>query len=437
MLDLLPRDQWQYSILDCLHALKAACGSRSQRELVSLLKLGEGIPIVSGRAALLIALKALNLPSGAKVGVPLYCCPVVFRVITRAGYVPVFLDVDEATFCISTKDLSQKYSELHAVIAVHMFGNMCDIPSLQGAAPNVPFVEDCALSLGSMIGGKNAGSFGSISIFSFRSGKYVSVGEGGAVFSTDANLKSKVEKLVAGLPKPTFFQELRHIGTTYVKSLLRSKPLYGLIGHRLWERVNKKLNLSARSDVRLAQIYKADLALARLRFQKLPSTIDAYRANAQTYTTNLSLDVGALCHEPSGSFYNRLNYPIIFPSPASRDAVAAYLLDKGVDTIKYLDDIVETAKTLYGYHGTCPNSERLSKTVLLLPNHEKLRADEVRYILKQLNTAWAESSISALKLDSENSSSGTDAHHSQRNKMSHAAVPAESGADAKVVPQTR
>ncbi len=147
---------------------------------------------------------------------------------------------------MSAQDLSAKHSELDAVIAVHMFGNMCDMPRLQAAAPDAPFIEDCAQSLGSKLSGRMAGSFGAISIFSFRSGKYVSAGEGGALFSNNADLCSKAAEFVAALPAPTFVEEWLHVTKTYVKSLLRSKPLYGMVGYYLWEGLNKKLNLSAK-----------------------------------------------------------------------------------------------------------------------------------------------------------------------------------------------
>ena len=390
MLNLLPRDQWKYHVSDICRALAAVFASRSQRELLFLPELGHCIPVRSGRAALLTAIKALNLPSGARIGVPLYCCPVVFRAIELAGCVARFIDVDDITFCMSAKDLTAKHSELDAVIAVHMFGNMCDMPRLQAAASDIPFIEDCAQSLGSELAGRMAGSFGIISIFSFRSGKYLSVGEGGALFSNDADARSKAAEFIAGLPAPTFVEEVRHIVKTYVKSLLRSKPLYGLIGYRLWEALNRKLNLSARSDVMLGKIYKADLALTKSRLPLLNAAIEAHRANADSYSQNLILGSGMLSSEPSEFFYNRLQYPVTFPSRQCRDAIAAYLLEHGIDTIKYLDDIVEIATRAYGYTATCPVSEQLSKRVLIIPNYHGLRQRDIQHITECLNTKWAE-----------------------------------------------
>ena len=85
-----------------------------------------------------------------------------------------------------------------------MFGNVCDMPALREAAPGKPFIEDCAQALGSRLDGRLAGSFGEIAVFSFRSGKYLSVGEGGAVYCSDTDLESRLSELDrrTSCPKP-------------------------------------------------------------------------------------------------------------------------------------------------------------------------------------------------------------------------------------------
>jgi dTDP-4-amino-4,6-dideoxygalactose transaminase len=143
---------------------------------------------------LLLQLKTIGLARGARVGVPLYCCSVVPKAIEAAGCEPRFIDVECGTFCLSATDLDEKKSQMDAVIAVHMYGNVCDIPKLQKVAPGILVIEDCALSLGSRLDNRMTGSLGEIAVFSFRSGKYLSVGEGGAIFSTKDNVRSEAAK---------------------------------------------------------------------------------------------------------------------------------------------------------------------------------------------------------------------------------------------------
>ena len=224
MVGLLPAELWEYRLGDLVHGLAAVLGRRKLNGMFDIDGVGSCISARSGRAALIAAIKALNLPPGARIGVPLYCCPVVFKAIKATGCTPRFIDVELETSCMSADDLSAKRSEVDAVIAVHMFGNLCDISSLQEAAQGRPIIEDCAQSIGSKIDGRMAGSLGTIAVFSFRSGKYLSVGEGGALFSNHAEIRTRLSKLIGELPSNSRTEECAHIAKTYIRSMLRSKP---------------------------------------------------------------------------------------------------------------------------------------------------------------------------------------------------------------------
>ena len=156
MFTLLPNELWDYGPVEAIRGLRTAVWSRhpSQRPTVHLPGLGQCLPVRSARAAIVLALKALALPAGASVAVPLYCCPVVFKAIKAAGCRPRFIDIDPETYCLSPADLAAKSSEVDAVIAVHMFGNLCNMPRLREAAAGKPLIEDCAQALGSSLDGR-------------------------------------------------------------------------------------------------------------------------------------------------------------------------------------------------------------------------------------------------------------------------------------------
>ncbi len=388
MLGLLPAELWDYGLSDACSVLPAILGKT--RPTLTIPELGSCIPARSARAAIVTAIRALDLPSGARVGVPLYCCPVVFKAITTAGCVPRFIDVDRNTFCMSAADLHAKRSDIAGVIAVHMFGNVCDIPSLQEAAPGIPIIEDCALSLGSKLNGQQTGSLGDLAAFSFRSGKYLSVGEGGALFSRHATIQSRAAQLVSALPTPSRADECSHVVKTYLRSTLRSRPFYGLVGYALWETYNKRVQYSAKSPIVLSQIYRSDLTLVTKRLSTIDSIIEIQRANANYYSRTLNLDSTMLCHETSGAFYNRYQYPIIFPSEEQRDLMAVYLHERGIEISKPVNDVVDVATAYYNYSGDCPSAERLSKTVLVIPSYHTLKEKEIQRIVDCVNQGWKE-----------------------------------------------
>jgi len=390
MLALLPTEYWECRFSDIIRGLSAALSPGDQRETIEIPRLGPCLPARSARAAIVTALQALDLPPGARIGVPLYCCPVVFKAIKAAGCIPRFIDVDAATFCMSVADLSAKRSEVDAIIAVHMFGNVCDVPALLDAVPGKPIVEDCAQSLGSKLEGRMAGSLGTIAVFSFRSGKYLSVGEGGALFASCPELRARLSQLISALPAPGRAIECAHVAKTLLRSLLRRRPLYGPVGYPLWEFYNRKVDYASKCPLVLTQMYCADLAVAQQRLSWLDSAIEAQRANADHYSRLLKVDPSILCAEPPGMFYNRYLYPVTFPEPEHRDYVAARLRRRGIDTIKHLEEIVKVAKTYYGYAGDCPVTEHLAKRVLILPSYYTLSRRDIERIAEHFNTAWAE-----------------------------------------------
>ncbi len=390
MIDLLPRDHWEHNFTDFLESLALALISRKGDNTLTIPELGKCIPVRSGRAGIVAAIQALDLPPGARIGVPLYCCPVVFKAITVAGCTPCFVDVEPDTFCMAPGDLSSKISQLHAVIAVHMFGNMCDIPELKTVSQGKPIIEDCAQALGSKLDGQPAGSFGDISFFSFRSGKYLSVGEGGALFSRNIEILSRVGEIVARMNRPGRTDEIMHVAKTAIKSVLRNRPVYGILGYPLWSFASKKRNSAENTHVALSQVLNADLNLTKKRLPRLNEYIEGHRSNAQFYSRAIALPPGMLCTEKPGAFYNRYLYPLTFASVKERDGMAAYLLGQGIDTMKYIDDVLQTATDNFGYTGGCPVAEGLSKRVLIIPNYYSLNKQDIQHVAHCLNDSWAE-----------------------------------------------
>ncbi len=390
MLNLIPTEYWDFSFSDMIRGLIAAQSPRrsdSDRHIV-IPGVGRCLPIRSARAAIVLALKALALPPGASVGVPLYCCPVVFSAIAAANCRPYFIDVDPDTYCMSAADLAAKSSHVDAVIAVHMFGNVCDVPALQRAVPGKPIIEDCAQALGTRLEDRTAGSFGEIAVFSFRSGKYISVGEGGAVHCSRPDIESRVSTLINQLPAPSRAEEYVHVFKTYFRSLLRNRPLWGLIGSRLWSAYGKSVRFTSQAQIAITQIYETDLYTAIRRLPVLSSFIERQRSNADYYLRNSAVDGDMLCWERPSTFTNRLQYPLLLPTSLECDQLATRLRKDQISTARPYKEIAAIAAKHYGYIGDCPGAERIAKTVLVIPCNHALKTAEVMKISNSVNRAW-------------------------------------------------
>lgn len=115
--------------------------------------------------------------------------------IAYLGAKPVFVDVLPDTWCIDpAKAAAAVTPKTKAIIAVHLYGNLCDMDALLalGARHGIAIVEDAAEALGSVWRGRRAGAMGTFSTFSFHGSKTVTTGEGGMFVTNDAALHKKV-----------------------------------------------------------------------------------------------------------------------------------------------------------------------------------------------------------------------------------------------------
>ena len=341
----------------------------------------------SGRASLYAILKSLNLGEGSYVGVPLYCCPVVFDAIEQAGLVPKFIDINLADYNVSAADLEKKSNHLSAVVVVHMFGHPADMDLISKVCGDIPILEDCAQSLFSKYKGRYTGFESTASFYSFRSGKYISAGEGSAIFCSNSSLQSGIKDLVEGFEEWSVLQEISHCSATFMKSFFYQKPWYGLFGSQIGRMLDKRLNLTAKTGFECRQISKGDSAIIGRRIEGFIREVNKQRENALALLRRIRIEEAVLPMEREGCFSNYYQFAIRFRDRDQRDFVAEYLLRSGIDSAKYLDEVVDLARDRYGYSRDCPNAELASKAVLAVPHHYTLSDKELNYIADTLNKA--------------------------------------------------
>ncbi len=115
--------------------------------------------------------------------------------ITYLGAKPVLVDILPDTWCIDPQKAEAAITpRTKAIIAVHLYGNLCDMDALLaiGKKYNIPIIEDAAEAIGSVWHGKRAGSMGQFGTFSFHGTKTMTTGEGGMFVTNDAAFCEKV-----------------------------------------------------------------------------------------------------------------------------------------------------------------------------------------------------------------------------------------------------
>lgn len=115
--------------------------------------------------------------------------------VVHLGATPVFVDILEDSWCLDPQAVERAITEnTKAIIAVHLYGNLCQMSDLQVLAKkyNLILIEDAAEALGSEYHGKKAGSMGNFGVFSFHGTKTMTTGEGGMFVTNDSALYDKV-----------------------------------------------------------------------------------------------------------------------------------------------------------------------------------------------------------------------------------------------------
>ena len=149
----------------------------------------------NGTLALLVALKALDLPPGSEVITTPFTFAATPHCISWNGLQPVFSDITEDTMVLDADRIEQLITpNTSAILGVHVYGFPCQVEKLQmiAAKHRLKVVFDAAHAFGTEINGRGIGGFGDISMFSFHATKLFHTVEGGCLTYNDAELKSKI-----------------------------------------------------------------------------------------------------------------------------------------------------------------------------------------------------------------------------------------------------
>jgi dTDP-4-amino-4,6-dideoxygalactose transaminase len=287
---------------------------------------------------------------------------------------------------LSVEDLRKKSADLAAIVAVHMFGNPCDMDAINAIAGRIPVIEDCAQSIFSTYKGKQTGLLATAAFFSFRCGKYISAGEGSVIFCRYKELQKKIEETVNAFENWSAAKMCVNALSTFVKATLYNRPWYGLVGHPIGMRLDKKLNLTAKDGFETGRIASSHHALIDARLGHFQEKINIQCEHARMLLKMVTPSKFSLPPENNDRSRNWFQFPLRFQGTNQRDVMADYLLNQGIDTAKYLDAIADEARSNYGYKGDCPDAELLSKTVLLVPIHYTLSARDIEHIARSINT---------------------------------------------------
>lgn len=175
-----------------------------EKKLAKFIGINHLITVNSGSSANLVAFNTLTSPKlgeraiqkgdeviGVAAGFPTTVNPIL-----QFGAVPVFVDVDPLTHNIDASKIEAAISpKTKAVMLAHSLGNSFNLDVVTALCKkyNLWLVEDCCDALGTTYRGQMVGTFGDIATLSFYPAHHITMGEGGAVFTNNSELKTIAE----------------------------------------------------------------------------------------------------------------------------------------------------------------------------------------------------------------------------------------------------
>ena len=321
-----------------------------EAEIAAYCKCAHAIGVSSGTDALMAALMAIDLKPGDEVITTPYSFFASAGEIARLGATPVFVDIDRRTYNIDAAGIEDKISaRTRAIIPVHLFGQMADMPSVMEIARRHRLIvmEDAAQAIGCELRGCRAGSIGDLGCFSFFPSKNLGAfGDGGMITTNNSELADRIRLLRSHGFKTKYHNEI--LGGNF-------------------------------------RLDELQAAVLRVKLKYLDGWTEARRRNASLYRRNLQqVESIELPYELPDS---RHIYNQFVIRARGRDDLLAHLRANGIGCEIYYPvplHLQPCFKNLGYRTGDFPFSEATANESLALPIYPELTEDMIRSVCDSL-----------------------------------------------------
>jgi len=343
-----------------------------------------GLMVNSGSSALLLAMETLDIPEGSEVITPALTFSTTVGYIVRNKLIPVFVDVEEGTYCINENKIKGLITKkTKAIVAPHLMGNIVNWERLAPMLKRkgILIIEDSADTLGATHKGKSTGHHADISITSFYGSHIINcAGNGGMVCFNDKKQYIKAKLLRSWGRSSSLFDEksekienrfnIKLDGISYDKKFVFEK-----IGHNL-----EPSELGA--------------AFGLVQLKKLKTNLRKREINFNLHTKFLKKysKYFILPKQLPQSKSGWLAYPITITenAPFSRTQMQIFLEKKNIQTrVVFTGNIlrqpgfknIKAKKDKKGY----PEADKVMKNGILIACHHGLTRAMIKHIHNSIN----------------------------------------------------
>lgn len=274
--------------------------------------------------------------------------------IVHLGATPIFVDIDPVSWCLDPAKVEKAItSRTKAILAVHIYGNLCDMDQLHGIADRhgVILIEDAAEAIGSVWKGRRAGSIGRFGAFSFHGTKTLTTGEGGMFVTSNSELFEKVL---------TLSNHGRAIGQT----------------RQFWpEKIGFKYKMSnVQAAIGLGQVERIDELVTRKR-----EIMQFYR-DALAHYDGLSLNP-----EPPGTENGSWMPTVVFDHQlgVSREAIQAAFKEQQIDARVFFHPL--SSLPMFSPVAENVNAQDIAKRAINLPSFHEIQTVDLLRVLNVID----------------------------------------------------
>lgn len=302
----------------------------------------------NGTLALQLALHQLvDDVAGAEIITTPFTYVATTSAILWEKYTPVFVDIRQDNFTIDPAKVEAAITpKTKAILAVHVFGNPCDVEAIELIAKkhNLKVIYDAAHAFGVLYKGKSILEYGDASTLSFHATKLMHTIEGGAVYTKSAG-DAKVVELA---------KRFGHNGDTHLQLGINAK----------------------------ANEFQAAMGLANLKYIK--DNIAKRKNLAAMYDSLLSEKITRPTVRQDVE-YNYAYYPVVLKDESQTERVLEALGKKNIFPRRYFYPSLNQLDYLPVGVNVCPVSEDISMRIICLPFYESITEEVIKGICEAVN----------------------------------------------------
>ena len=350
------------NILDCLKknfiSSSGTYVSEFEKKFAKFLKKKYAISVSNGTAALQLAIESLNFKKGSEVILPSFTIISCILPLIRCGLKPILIDSDLSSWNMKVEDIEKKINQkTKAIMVVHIYGMPTDMRIILKLAKKykLKIIEDSAESIGLTFDGRQCGSFGDVSTFSFFANKHITTGEGGMIATDSLKIANRCRSL-----RNLFFNSERRFKHYELGWNYRLTNLQAAIGVAQLE----KIDFFLKKKREMGNYYQKNLSCLS-KYVYLPKIEDKFSKNV----------------------YWVFGLVLKKDTKISLKKVMEQLRKKGIETRNFFWPLHQQPilkKMGYFKNSKYPNAEFLSKNGFYIPSGLSLSRKDQKYVIKNL-----------------------------------------------------